>query len=105
MVMARNRQKAGSFVMDKTMVRAMALAGVDPYVDERCVDCRQLDHIPHLPWCDYLKTRMAIDNPYWSDEANDWADAHPEVRPKGAAKRWRKHRIQPEETPHAVDIS
>jgi hypothetical protein len=36
-------------------------------------------------------------NPYWSDDANEWADNHPEVRPKDAAKEWRKHRIPPEE--------
>ncbi len=41
-----------------------------------------------------LHEAMAIDNPYWSDEANDWADAHPEVRPKDAARKWRKHRIE-----------
>jgi len=40
---------------------------------------------------------LAIDNPYWPDEANDWADAHPEVRPKDAAKKWRKHRIEPKQ--------
>lgn len=37
---------------------------------------------------------MGETNPYWSDEANDWADAHPEVRPKDAARKWRKHRIE-----------
>ncbi len=42
-----------------------------------------------------LNRQLGDDNPYWSDEANDWADAHPEVRPKDAAKRWRKHRIEP----------
>lgn len=42
-----------------------------------------------------LNRSLEIDNPYWSAEANDWADAHPEVRPKDAAKRWRKHRIEP----------
>ncbi len=39
----------------------------------------------------------AIDNPYWSDEANDAADNRPPgVRPVDVAKRYRKHRRTPQ---------
>ncbi len=50
---------------------------------------------PPAPDVDLLQfyERMAIDNPYWSAEANDWADAHPEVRPKDAARKWIRHHI------------
>lgn len=30
-------------------------------------------------------------NPHWSDEANDWADAHPETVPLAAAQKWAGH--------------
>lgn len=34
-------------------------------------------------------------NPYWSDEANDYADLNPDgLRPKQLAHQWRKHRIE-----------
>lgn len=41
-----------------------------------------------------LNRMLGEDNRYWSTDANDWADAHPEVRPKDAARKWRKHRIE-----------
>lgn len=37
---------------------------------------------------------LARTNPYWTPEANEWAEAHPEVRPVDAARKWRKHRIE-----------
>ncbi len=42
-----------------------------------------------------LNRQLGDHNPHWSTDANDWADAHPEVRPKDAAKRWKRHRIEP----------
>ncbi len=33
-------------------------------------------------------------NPHWSDEANDYADAHPELRPKDLAYKFRHYRIE-----------
>lgn len=59
---------------------------------------RPAEYVPPPPTDgpDLLETisKAAHTNPYWSVEASDWADAHPEVRPKDAAKRWRKHRIE-----------
>ncbi len=38
--------------------------------------------------------QAGLDNPYWTAEANDWADAHPDIKPNAAARKWRKHRIE-----------
>lgn len=34
-------------------------------------------------------------NPFWSAEANDYADTHPQERPKDLAHKLRHHRIEP----------
>lgn len=52
---------------------------------------------PYTPPADTgqnLKLFIGQPNLYWADEANEWAEAHPEVRPKDAARKWRKHRIE-----------
>lgn len=43
-----------------------------------------------------LIEQLTADNPYWTPEANAWAEAHPDTRPKDAAKRWKRHRIEQE---------
>lgn len=36
-------------------------------------------------------------NPWWSDEANADAEAHPEIRPKDMARKWCGHQITAQE--------
>lgn len=41
-----------------------------------------------------LFSMAAHTNPYWSDEANDYADTHPNERPVDIARRFQLHRIE-----------
>lgn len=49
---------------DRTFSIALAIAGVDPYIDGKCVDCFANDSLSHLPWCEYHKQLLRM-----SDEA------------------------------------
>lgn len=89
------------------MSESVIITGRDLHVDHQAEQPnpkrrRPPEYIPPAPAGTDLVAalRMACHhNPYWSAEANDYADAHSDERPVDLARRFADHRI---EIPHAI---